>query len=169
MMYKKIYSFLKNNKFNSGLTLIEIMIYVVLLTTIVGMITTFFFQVTNFKAISQLESNLIQNSQLVLKKLTADVKKSQTVAFPINENYVNSLVLQTEAGQVSYQVNGGFLQRNGQSLTDDRVVVSLDPPSLGFRRIGNSIQLRMMLTSKQRAFGQENKVKIYQTAVSLVE
>lgn len=160
---------MKKKKSKSGLTLIEIMIYVVLLTTIVGMITTFFFQVSNFKVLSQLESSLIQNSQLVIKKLTIDVKNAQSVSSPTDENYANSLVLQTEAGQVSYQVSGDVLQRNGQSLTDNEVVVSLDPPSLGFRKIGNSIQLRVMLTTRQRAFGQDNKSKIYQTAISLVK
>lgn len=150
-----------------GLTLIEILIYVTLLTTVLGLITNFLYQVANFRVNSQIESSLFQNSSLVINKITRDVEAAQAITTPTDENFVNTLVLTKETGQITYQVNAGVLERNGVQLTDNQVEVSLEPPNKGFRKIGNSVQIKISFKAKLKPFGQPVKEKIYQTAASL--
>jgi hypothetical protein len=156
---------LKKNK--SGTTLIEILIYVALLTTILGLITNFLYQVANFRVNNQVDSSLFQNSSFAINKICQDIRLAEEVISPVDSNFSNSLILTTASGQVSYQVNDGILTRNGVDLTDNQVEVNLTPGDRGFRKIGNSVQLVINIKPKIKPFGQTQPEKTYQTTVFL--
>lgn len=152
-------------KQKSGLTLIEILIYTTLLTIVLGLITNFLYQVINFKVLNQMDSDLFQNSSLIMGKIGQDVRKTQEITNPSDDNFVNTLVLQTEAGQITYLVDEGVLKRNNVGLTDERVRVDIEPPNRGFRKIDNSVQVRVGLEAKLKPFGKSTKKNDYQTTV----
>lgn len=151
-----------------GISLIEVLIYVTVLTVVLALVTNFLYQVTNLKVNSLIVSSLYQNSSMIMNKISQDIKAAQAVLGPLDENLVNNLVLQTETGQIDYQVNNGVLKRNNIDLTDNKVEVSLEPPEFGFRKIGNSVQMILRIKAKLKPFGQPiEKEEIYQTTVSL--
>jgi len=155
----------KTNK-KSGLTFIEILIYTSLLSVILGLISSFFYQAINFKVLNQQESSFYQNSQLMINKITQDLRKTQSVVSPGDENFADILTVNTAEGQVTYQVSEGRLERNGMALTDAQVSV-ITGDERGFRKIGRSIQLKLVLKANIKSFGQPIKTREYQTTIFL--
>lgn len=152
-----------NNKNIIGTTLIEILIYVGLLTTVLAVVTNFLYQVANFRLIHQQDSLLFQNSQIIMDKLEKDIEDANQIITPSDDNFNSSLVLENDAGQITYAINDGYLTKNSIKLTDNQVEVYLKD-LMGFRKIGQTIQIRLGIRSKIRAFGQSRKENIYQTA-----
>lgn len=150
-----------------GISMIEILLYAVLLTVVLGVVTNFFYQIANFKINHQISSDLFQNSQLIINKLSQDLAAYPNVISPLSEGFEDSLVAGTGSGQITYKVNNGSLQRNDNDLNDDKVIINLAPPNYGFRKIGNSIQVKFQLTTKLKPFGQGVKSQNYQTAIFL--
>lgn len=155
------------NQSQKGITFIEILIYTALLTITLSLITNFLFQVANFKVNNQIESGLFQNSSLCFNKMSADIRKALAVISPSTSSFSPSLILTTEEGQITYEVSGEAVKRNGVALTDKEVTIELSGPNYGFRKIGNSIQIKMGLTAKTQPFGQPLKKRDYQTTIFL--
>ena len=151
----------------SGITLIEILIYSVVLTVVVALVTNFLYQVAHLKVLSQISSGLYENSQFILTKITQDIRNSQAVITPADHNLNSRLILQTDSGPVTYEVINGVLKRNNQAISDNQVEVSFVGANNGFKKIGASIWLKFSLVPKQKPFGKPKEVKIYQTAISL--
>lgn len=149
------------------MTLVEIILYTTLLSITLTVVTNFLYQLSNFKINHQINSDLLQNSTLVFNKITQDIKKADSVTIPEDENFRDTLVLETESGQIIYSVNNNILRRNDVAVTDSRVAVQLIPPQGGFRKLGNSVQVKMSLESILKPFGQQKKINTYQTTVAL--
>jgi len=150
-----------------GLTIIEILIYATLLSIILGFITNFLYQVNNFRINNQIDSDLFQNNLLIMNKLSQDIKKAQEVTTPADENFTSTLVLETEEGQITYLIDEGVLKRNGLGLTDNKVTADLGPPNNGFRKINNTIQVKISLEAQLKPFSLPNKKNNYQTTIFL--
>lgn len=146
-----------------GITLIEILIYVGLLTTVLALVTNFLYQVANFRMLNQIQSSMLQNSQVVLNKIDQDVRKATEIITPSDNNFSNSLVLNTQAGQITYELENGILLKNNQALTDNYVVTFFNE-GMGFRRIGHTIHLTIGIRSVVKPFGQPKKENIYKSA-----
>ena len=154
-------------KSSTGFTIIEILIYCTLLAIVLSLITNFLYQVNDFRVNTQIDSDLFQNNLLIMNKLRQDIKKTQEVTTPSSDNFVNTLVLQTEEGQIIYIVEGGILKRNSIELTDEKVEVDFEPPNRGFRKIGSTIQVKIGLEAKLKPFGRQYKKVDYQTTIFL--
>ncbi len=150
-----------------GTTLIEILFYAGLLTIVLGLITNFLYSALNFKVRNQIQSALFQNIQEVVTKISQDIRRTESVTTPVNESFTNSLILQTQEGQITFVLDEGVLKRNNLALTDQQVEVIIDPPNRGFRRIGDSIQMKIRLKAKLKPFGQPYKEYDYQTTIKL--
>ncbi|MFC1711711.1 hypothetical protein ACFLZ1_03950 [Patescibacteria group bacterium] len=150
-----------------GISLIEVIVYIGLLTTVLALVTNFLYQVANFKVNNQIESAIFQNSNLAFNKISRDIKNANSITTPVDASFVNSLVLELDDGSVTYEVVNDSLQRNGIDITDKFAIVDVNDSLKGFRKIGDSVQIRISFISKQKPFGQTNKEKIYQTAFSL--
>ncbi len=154
-------------KSKSGISIIEILIYVFLLTIILGIVTNLFYQVANFRVNHQISSSLLQNSSLVMTKISHDIQEASSAAIPTSDTLTNNLVLGSQDGQISYQVVAGVLRRNGVDVTDSQVEVNVEPPKYGFRKVGNSVQVIISLKTTMKPFGQLPKEQVYQTTVNL--
>jgi len=150
---------------NKGITLIEILIYTTLLTIVLGLITNFFYQMANYKVNQQVDSVLFNNSSLMIDKITTDVKKAQSIEIPTDSSYSNTLELTLDEGGVVYSVVDGVLERNSVPITDGRAIVDVEESERGFRKIDNSIQIRISLKTMQKRFGMPEKEKVYQTTI----
>ena len=156
---------MKNLK--QGISFIEILIYMALLTTILALVTNLFYQVANFKQNQQIESSLLQNSSLVFNRLSLDLKEATVISQPVDQNFDSRLVITIGGNQVTYEVINGVLKRNNIDLTDNQVIINLTSPSYGFRKINNSIQVKMNIKSTGKPFGLSQKEQLYQTTISL--
>jgi len=156
-----------SKKTNSGFTLMEMMIYTFLLSIVLAMIANFLYQAANFRVNQRIENTLFRNSQLVINKISQDIKKAEAVTNPVDENFTNTLSLQINGEEISYQVQNGIIKRNGTDLTDNQVELKLSAGDRGFRKIDSSIQIKFGLEAKHKPFGQSKKEKIYQTTVAL--
>jgi len=153
----------------TGFTLVEIVIYAGLLSVVLLLTTNFLYQVINFKLNHQVATSLFQNSFFALNKISQDVRRANSLISPVDADFTDSLVLETEAGQIDYQIETGTLMRNDQALTDEKVIVILSPPETGFRKIGQSVQVKMKFRTNLKPFGQPAKEVDYQTTISLGE
>jgi hypothetical protein len=158
---------LKKISLKSGISLIEILVYVSVLMTLLALVTNFLYQVANFKVNNQIQTAVFQNSNIAINKITQDLKQATEVNVPADSSFTDILSLQTNEGLVEYTVGHGFLLRNGQEITDNLVFINLGVGNRGFRRLGNSVQIIMGVVSVQKPFGQQQKETIYQTSVSL--
>ena len=93
----------------NGITIIEILIYVGLLTTVLALITNFFYQVAVFRINQQISGSLMQNSSLVFSKLNQDIMEASAIIIPNSSNFTNNLSLQTLSGIINYQINNKVL------------------------------------------------------------
>lgn len=146
-----------------GITLIEILIYVGLLTTVLALVTNFLYQVANFRMLNQIQSSVFQNSQLVFNKIDQDLRQADEIITPNTDIFTDSLVINSLEGQVSFELDNGVLKKNSQALTDEFVEVFFDE-NMGFRKIGNTVQLIMGVRSKMKPFGQPKQESIYKSA-----
>lgn len=153
--------------FKYGITFIEILIYMAMLTTILVLVTDLFYQVANFKQNQQIENSLLQNSSLIFNKISLDIKQASTISQPSGQDFNSQLILTLNGNQVVYEVSDGVLKRDNIDLTDDQVIINLNPPTFGFRQINNSVQIKMNIKSKAKPFGLSQKEQIYQTTISL--
>jgi len=158
---------MKNSIIKKGFTLIEILIYTFLLSIAFILVTNFLYQVNNFRVNSQINSDLFQNSSLIINKLNNDIKKAYDITIPDSDNFINTCIIETEEGQITYLVEDGILKRNNIELTDGKVTMFLEPPDRGFRKLSSTIQVKFELEAKLKPFGLPNKKNGYQTTVAL--
>jgi len=149
----------------SGITLVEMIIYVGILTVVLGLTANIYYHIASYRVNQRVENALFSNSSFAMEKIKKDIKKAQSLELPIDSNYTNSLQLTKDGELVSWTVENGVLKRNSELITDNKVIVDMEEENRGFRKIGNSIQMRISLKTKQKRFGMPEKEKVYQTTV----
>jgi hypothetical protein len=153
---------MKNKK---GLTLVEMIIYCGLLTIILGLTANLFTQIASYRVNQGVDNALFANSSLIFDKISDDVKKAQSIETPADINYSDTLSMTLDEGTVNYIVEDGVLKRNNVDLSGNRVIVNVSGSERGFRKIDDTLQIKISIKSEQKRFGQPEKEKIYQTTI----
>lgn len=157
----------QNQKWEKGMTFIEILFYAGFLTIILGLLTNFLYQAMNYKVNNQITTTLFQNSQTVVTQLNQTLAEATNVTMPTDSSFTNQLIFNTDAGQVIFDLSNGALRQNSTSITDDQVEVIFNPPNSGFRKIGATIQAKFSLKAKLKPFGLPPKQQDYQITIFL--
>jgi type II secretory pathway pseudopilin PulG len=111
-------------KTRAGFSLLEFIIYI----AIIGGLSTFvagaFIIANRGGSIAQARYAVNSNMRVALDSITQDIKNADYVATPVLTVSSSTLVLQVGPDEVTYDVSGGRLRRNGLNITSESVVVS---------------------------------------------
>lgn len=98
-------------RFNKGLTLVEIIIYVAFLGAISVFIANFLIQIVNTYNRARAEREVIANARLMLERINKTVSESQTIYSPTS-------VLNSDAGQLSLITASGATPEHATAYAD---------------------------------------------------
>lgn len=157
-------------KKNSGFTLVELLIYMGLISILMVFMSQLFGAIFDVKIESEANSAVDQDGRFILSRLIYDIERSAAITTPLNYGSSStSLVLTIDGVSNSYSVTGGNLQlANGSgtaNINSSQTAVS----NMSFLKIGNetaneTVQISFTLSSiAQRTAGSE--VRTYQTTV----
>lgn len=122
----------------SGFTLVEMLLYMGLLSMFLVVLTGIFFSIIDVQLSSQATSVVQQDGQYLLVKLAADIQRADSITTPLNLGDTStSLDLVISGVNHNYALNNGRLEltddMGSYSMSSDGVSVS----QLSFQRLGN--------------------------------
>lgn len=161
-----------NKKASFGFTLMEIVIYMGLLSIMLVILTGIFLSTLDAQLESQTVSSVEQDGRFILSRLIYDINRAQDIATPVNTGESgNTLVLSIAGVNYNYDLVNGNLRLNINSVIDSLNGFDTTISNLTFQRLGkvggkNSIKVGFTIASKtQRTSGAE--IKNFQTTVAL--
>ena len=153
-----------------GFTLVELLIYMGLISILMVMITQLFGSIFDVKVESEASSSVEQDGRFIFSRLIHDIQRSTAITTPLSYGASSSsLVLTIEGVSYTYAVSGGTLQLTNDigtnSVNSSQTAVS----DMTFQKIGDetaneTVQISFTISSiAQRTSGSE--VRTYQTTV----
>ena len=141
-----------------GSTLIEMIIYMGLLSILLVILTNMFASILDVRTESEATSSVQQDGRFLLSRLSYDINRATSISAPLNLGDTSgNLSMTIGATTYTYSLVGGNLQLGTDNLNSSESSVS----NLSFRKVGNSggkdnIKIHFTLTSKtQRSSGNE--------------
>lgn len=157
-----------------GFTLIELVIYIGILSILLGALSAIFTSIVDVQLESTATSSVNQDGRYLLSKLLYDVKSSSATVVPANPGTPSSTMqLTINSVNYTYSLNGNNnLQVVNNSTNETNVLNSYDTSLSGltFTRIGNggsSDTLRVSFTVTGRTIERAGQVetKTFQTTL----
>ena len=144
-----------------GFTLVEIILYMTLVSIFILVLTDIFAAILNVRTESEATSSVEQDARFILARFAYDINRASAIPTPANLGDSNPTLTFTAGSTYTYAISGIDLQLNGTSLNSSETKVS----SLSFKKMGNSgsgnketISIQFTLTSKtQRPSGPQTK------------
>lgn len=181
MIYKSFLSILKKFALNPhriwksrlpGFTLVELLLYMGLLTIILGVMTSIFTAIIDMQVGAQSTSNATQDGRYIYSRLIYDINTADSVQSPLLLGSTSAVLTLTKSGtQYSYLLTSGNLVQddgtNANALNSFGTYVS----DLSFERIGNisgkhTFRIIFTVTSRAEIDGTPES-KIFQTTAGL--
>lgn len=159
-------------KSNKGYTLIELVIYIALLTVLLYILTEVFIGMLKIQTESEVTSQIQQDGRFITSRLIYDIRRASSIAYPILIGSSGSeLQIVVNAENYTYQQNNNKLELVNAYGTSMLNGYGTQISNLQFTRVGNmsgkpSIQIRFTLTSlipRYEGFDQKN----FQTTIAL--
>lgn len=155
----------------NGFTLVEMLIYMGLLSIFLVTLTDIFVSVLDIKAESEATSSVEQDGRFIIERLSYDVSRASSVTQPASIGASgNTLSLVIGGVTYSYSISSNNLQ-----LTNDLGINNLNSsesqiPSVTFQRIGNSggkdtIKVTFVVNSVTQRRGAGAETRTFQVAV----
>jgi len=153
---------------SSGFTLVELIIYMALLSAFLLVLTNIFTAVLRVRVDSQSSSSVEQDGRFILARLAYDINRATTDTVP-NPTSLNLTI----SGQTySYVLNGTNLQLTQPgSLVDSLNGSGSQITSLSFQKIANTggkedtIKIQLSLQSSAVAQGATREIRSFSTTV----
>jgi len=162
---------MKKTTFNSGTTIVELILYMGLLSIFMVMVVNLFGQVLSVQTDSVAESYIQTNGNFLLIKLAKDINSSDDIITPSSIGQsATSVVLRSGPNNISYTIINGRLvltdNTGSYNLNDVDTIIS----DFLVKRLGNSggkngLQVSYKITSA--ISDQEIKSKDFNTFISL--
>lgn len=154
----------------SGLTLVELTIYVAILLTLLAITTKIFGSLIDSQLETAATSSIEQDSRYIFAKLTSDISRANSITTPSLLGQVSGTLTLVIGGLNStYTLNGNNLQLSDNYGTYQLNSFGSTVSNLSFQRLGNSagkpsVKITFTLTSTtKRKSGAE--VKTYATTI----
>jgi len=160
--------------YKRGFTLIEIIIYMALLSIFLLTLTDIFVSILDVQLESDATSAVEQDGRFILARMSYDIPRASDINIPPQIGQTRSNLIMTIAGVTTYEYkeNGGNLQLINDFGTNNLNSSESTISNLSFQRIANSavpgtkdtIKIQFTITSKTvRTSGPETR--IFQTTV----
>lgn len=153
----------------NGYTLIELLIYLSILSLFLLLATQLFISVKSSSAYSQVLSQLVESSQLIFQDISREIKEADVISVPTSGN--SSTVLSLNNGQIVYQVQSGILGKatGGQTYSlhsDSFSVTALNFENVSLATQAASIRVNLSLKSNYFLEGGRQVEESFQTALT---
>jgi type II secretory pathway pseudopilin PulG len=138
-MEKKIRFKIKNN----GFSLLELLIYIAILSVVTLVITGIFISVNQSRGRTEAVSEVNSNLRFAIEKISQDLRFSDSISIPAIANSTStSLTMNVGTSTIVYCISGIYLKRqiNGvcSDLSDNVTSGAVSVTSLIFKRIENT-------------------------------
>ena len=139
---------------NHGFTLLELLIYMAILAGFLSVIMNIFFMITSTSAKEEARAEVQQNLRFALAQITSEVRAAQAINAPASGES-NILELGTGASITRFSVVGGILVKTtdlglpgeiAEDITTNNVAVSTAELPLIFTRVGDTIQINLVIS-----------------------
>lgn len=153
-----------------GSTLIEMLLYMGLLSILLVILTDIFISILDVRLESESTSQVEQDGRFILSRLSYDLNRAEAISSPANlGDTANSLLLTVGGVTYNYTLSGGNLQLNNGSTADNLNGSETNLSNITFQKLGNSggketVDIQFTINSvTQRAQGSESRT--FQTTV----
>ena len=157
-----------------GITLVEMLMYMVIFAILMTVLTQIFISSLNVQLESKSTSSVQQDGTYILSRMSYDIKRAQSVVVPASYGQATGtlqLVIDGSNYTYSTDLNNNFTLTNAQGTTFLNSAEST-VTNLTFIRIGNpggksTIQMSFQVnsTTKQQVSGEQSR--IFSTTISL--
>jgi Tfp pilus assembly protein PilW len=156
-----------------GFTIVELLIYMGLMSGFLVIMGNVFFSVLDLQLESKASSDVQQDGQFILSRLGYDLRRATAVSVPATAGETgNSLIMTIGGSNFAYSVNGGDLQLTagggsqnltsfGSSIQDFSVTRLQNPGGLP------SLKISFTLVSRDTNLQQRSEVKSYEETLTL--
>lgn len=137
-----------------GSTLVELLVYMAILTTVMAFVTDFLLQTVETRLEIQAKSSMEQDQRFILSRLTYDIRRADSITTPASGT-TNNLVLVINGATYSYQLTILNFQLTNDSGTFNLNSSDIEVSSLSFQRLEDTIKITMTLTPEKGRLGGE--------------
>lgn len=163
----------RNLKLNSGVTLIELIVYFSILSVFILILTDILVTILNTQTSTESTSAVAADGRYIYARITYDINRAQSVSVPLNlGDTSNSLILNIAGTTYTYSLNADNLQIT--DLTGSYSLNSTDTKlsNLQFKRIGNAngkntFQFIFTVTGRIPLSGGRSDSEVFQTTAGL--
>lgn len=158
-------------KNNSGFTIVELLMFMGLITILLGLLTSIFLTAIDVQLSSQATSSVEQDGQYLLTRLTYDIHRAASVVSPALGETADSLALTVDGDTYTYALAGGRLQLTSAAGTHALTNIDTSLSGLQFTRVGSAsgkhtLQIQFTVTGTGTST-QPPEVRNYQIGVGL--
>lgn len=165
---------LKQNANQKGVTLIELLLYMALLTILVTLISGIFSSVLDSQLEAEATSAVDQDGRYLMARLTRDMQSATAITQPAAGQQGSTLQITVNSINYTYALNGsGNLQLTNNVGTNNLNSYGTQVSNLNFQRIGSggtndTIRVSFTLTSRTtRLAGEQNETRAFETTLGL--
>lgn len=154
-----------------GYSIVEIIIYIGMLSVFIVVLTGIFISTIDIKLESESISDIEQDGRYIIAKLAYDINRAQSISSPSLGTSDNTLQITVNGVNESFTLNNGKIQITKNNTTDDLNGFNSSISNLTFQRLGNAsgknnVKISFTISSiTQRSKGPETK--IFQTTVGI--
>lgn len=160
----------KNSK-KSGFTLIEMVIYMGLLSVMLVVLTQTFTSIIQARLESQTTSNVVQDANFIINRFMYDISRATAVSAPSTYGTpTNNLAITVGGNSFQYAVSNGKLELTTNLGTDALNSLETTISNLQFNKIGSNnvdtVQITFTLASVALKSSGEREERDYQFTVA---
>ena len=164
---------IKNSKLQRGYSLIELALYMGLLSILIVIMVELFVSSLKVQLDSQSASSVQQDARYILNKLSFDLTNAQAINLPLSlgETGVSLNIISSSGSNYVYNIDNGNLMLTEGGISNLLNSAETTVSNLSFQKLGNgfgkdSVQIKFTVTSKtKRTQGAEEKD--FQTTILL--
>ena len=155
-----------------GFTIVELLIYMAILSVLLVMLTDVFSSIVNVRIESEATSAVEQDGDYILSRFMYDIPRATSITAPSLGSTASTLEIVINSVTNTYSLSGGDLQINNSNGADQLNGLHTTVSNLSFKQVGkvggtNSIQITYTITSKAIQNTGDASTKNYQTTIGL--
>ena len=126
-----------NIKNNKGFSLLELLIYISILSILVVSISSTFVSLSKGRGQANAKSEVNNSIRFATELIRQDLRNASSVSVPLAGTPNKSLVLVRGVDTITYDISGGYLTRNGVNVTNANILVDATKNASAFTRVEN--------------------------------
>lgn len=154
-------------KFSRAFTIVELIIYMGLISILLGVFTSIFLSALDAQLSSQAASRADQDNRYLLARLSHDVQRASQVISPEIGQTDTSLTLLIDGQQHFFTLSGGRLQRQVEDQVDFLTGIGTSVSQFSITTVEDgSVQLKVTVVGTGTST-QAPEIRSFQTAVGV--